>query len=290
MSSSQCIPLTFRIPGQRKLNLDKSNEEPSRKSNSSIQGPPLSVKASMLRSQWLRSQGISRSEYNWSLKHIPCEKIGVDRIVVICAKEEVDTHEGVVKATFLRTRISLIGYLPKEFGVKVANSEDFIATLSNFLGGVFMTQTNKSTQRESIPSSIQKSIQGEEQSEEESKEEEEETSEELFIEQCDEVSSKNEFDRSRANFDYHYCVIGGCHSVEARRQLAQEFPQNVHFKEVKCIVYAGLTPLEAKLLAWDHNHDNEYRVEMKFIQKNQFFHNEFIDLCEGDKSKATFEF
>eukprot|EP01018_Ginkgo_biloba_P013093 Gb_10123 [translate_table: standard] len=411
----------------------------------------------MLRSQWLRSQSIPRSEYNWSLKRIPCEKTGVDSIVVMCAKEEgskckrfhkmgrlidasrvieepsnvifllVDTHEGVMKATFLRTRISLMGCLPKEFGAELANSEDFIATLSNFLGGVFMTQTNKSTQRESIPSSIQNSIQGEEQSEEENKEEEKETSEEKseepFIEQYDvsrkrrkvdskqiknkhtsnrkkekantqkgeknnddedisgssedidvpsvtlddgivqseqnkirerlylnnlidggplnldvkqiyppshnpthmqirlphklhvqniktllrnkprahvvnllvlvdpeEVSSKNEFDRSRANFDYHYYVIGGCHSVEARRQLTQEFPQNVHFKEVKCIVYAGLTPLEAKLLAWDHNHDNEYRAEMTFIQKIRFFHNEFIDLCEGDKSKATFEF
>eukprot|EP01018_Ginkgo_biloba_P038857 Gb_39111 [translate_table: standard] len=219
MSSSQRIPLTFRILGQRKLNLDKSNEEPSRKSNSSIQGPSSSVKASMLRSQWLRSQSIPRSEYNWSLKRIPCEKTGVDSIVVMCAKEEgskckrfhkmgrlidasrvieepsnvifllVDTHEGVVKATFLRTRISLMGCLPKEFGAELANSEDFIATLSNFLGGVFMTQTNKSTQRESIPSSIQNSIQGEEQSEEENKEEEKETSEEKseepFIEQYD---------------------------------------------------------------------------------------------------------
>eukprot|EP01018_Ginkgo_biloba_P038480 Gb_37443 [translate_table: standard] len=202
----------------------------------------------------------------------------------------VDTHEGVVKATFLRTRISLMGCLPKEFGVELTYSEDFIATLSNFLGGVFMTQTNKSTQCESIPSSIQNSIQGEEENKEEEKETSEEKSEEPFIEQYDEVSSKNEFDRSRGNFDYHYYVIGGCNSVEARRQLTQEFPQNVHFKEVKCIVYTGLTPLEEKLLVWDHNHDNEYRAEMKFIQKIQFFHNEFIDLCEGDKSKATFEF
>eukprot|EP01018_Ginkgo_biloba_P016132 Gb_14868 [translate_table: standard] len=42
----------------------------------------------MLRSQWLRSQSIPRSEYNWSLKRIPCEKTGVDSIVVMCAKEE----------------------------------------------------------------------------------------------------------------------------------------------------------------------------------------------------------
>eukprot|EP01018_Ginkgo_biloba_P036654 Gb_17912 [translate_table: standard] len=107
----------------------------------------------MLRSQWLRSQSIPRSEYNWSLKRIPCEKTGVDSIVVMCAKEEgskckrfhkigrlidasrvieepsnvifllVDTHEGVVKVTFLRTRISLMGCLPKEFGAELANSE-----------------------------------------------------------------------------------------------------------------------------------------------------------------------
>eukprot|EP01018_Ginkgo_biloba_P028978 Gb_03516 [translate_table: standard] len=313
----------------------------------------------MLRSQWLRSQSIPRSEYNWSLKRTPCEKTGVDSIVAMCAKEEVDTHEGVVKAMFLRTRISLMGCLPKEFGVELANSEDFIATLSNFLGGVFMTQTNKSTQCESIPSSIQNSIQDISGSSEDIdvpgatlddgivQSEQNKIRERLYLNNLidggplnldvkqiyppshnpthmqirlphklhvqniktllrnkprahvvnllvlvdpEEVSSKNEFDRSRANFDYHYYVIGGCHSIEARRQLAQEFPQNVHFKEVKCIVYAGLTPLEVKVLAWDHNHDNEYRAKMTFIQKNCFFHNEFIDLCEGDKSKATFKF
>ena len=59
--------------------------------------------------------------------------------------------------------------------------------------------------------------------------------------------------------DYTYYVIGGSYSAEARRQLVKEYPLTPFFKYAECKVYAGLTHEEAKLLAWDHNNDNDYR-------------------------------
>ena len=51
--------------------------------------------------------------------------------------------------------------------------------------------------------------------------------------------------------DYTYYMIGGSHSVEARC--------TPFFKYGECKVYVGVTHEEAKLLAWDHNNDNDYR-------------------------------
>ena len=66
--------------------------------------------------------------------------------------------------------------------------------------------------------------------------------------------------------DYTYYVIGGSHSTEAQRQLVKEYPLTVpFFKYAECKVYAGLTHEEAKLLAWDHNNDNDYRQKMSCI-------------------------
>ena len=59
--------------------------------------------------------------------------------------------------------------------------------------------------------------------------------------------------------DYTYYVIGGSHSVEARQQLVKEYPLTPYFKYSQCKVYVGLTHEDAKLLAWDHNNDNDYR-------------------------------
>ena len=73
--------------------------------------------------------------------------------------------------------------------------------------------------------------------------------------QCPTVA---EFKYSSANDDTYY-MIGGSHFVEARRQLVKEYPLTPFFKYAKCKVYVGLTHEEAKLLAWDHNNDNDYR-------------------------------
>ena len=80
--------------------------------------------------------------------------------------------------------------------------------------------------------------------------------------------------------DYTYYVIGGSHSAEARRQLVKEYPLTPFFKYAECKVYAGLTHEEAKLLAWDHNNDNDYRQKMSCIERIRFFHHEYLDALQ----------
>ena len=80
--------------------------------------------------------------------------------------------------------------------------------------------------------------------------------------------------------DYTYYVIGGSHSAEARRQLVKEYPLTPYFKYAECKVYAGLTHEEAKLLAWDHNNDNDYRQKMSCIERIRFFHHEYLDALQ----------
>ena len=76
---------------------------------------------------------------------------------------------------------------------------------------------------------------------------------------------------------YNYFVIGGSHSAEARRQLVREHPTTFFFKYAECKIYVGLTTEEAKLLAWDHNNDNDYRQKMSSIERIRFFHHEYLD-------------
>ena len=42
----------------------------------------------------------------------------------------------------------------------------------------------------------------------------------------------------------------------------------------------GLTLEEAKLLAWDHNNDNDYRQKMSSIERIRFFHHEYLDALQ----------
>ena len=74
----------------------------------------------------------------------------------------------------------------------------------------------------------------------------------------DDCSCLEEFD-VRKHDQYNYYVIGGSHSVEARRQLVREHPTTYFFKYAECKIYVSLTMDEAKLLAWDHNNDDDYR-------------------------------
>jgi hypothetical protein len=104
-----------------------------------------------------------------------------------------------------------------------------------------------------------------------------------------EVPMREEFDRSKC-FDYKYYVIGGNHSAEARRELMQEYPNNPLFETVKCIIYASLTDSEAKLLAWIHNIDNEYKMSMTFIQRVRFIHNEISEIFHGERSNVDVKF
>jgi len=70
----------------------------------------------------------------------------------------------------------------------------------------------------------------------------------------------------------------------------EEYPNNPNFETMKCIIYAGLSDTEAKLVAWDHNLDNEYRMSMTFIQRVRFIHSEFEEKCGGDRINVTANF
>ena len=61
----------------------------------------------------------------------------------------------------------------------------------------------------------------------------------VLVDPC-QVPNKQAFDKAKC-FDYKYYVIGGNHSIEAKRQLIAEYPNNYLFQTVKCIIYVGLT-------------------------------------------------
>lgn len=70
-------------------------------------------------------------------------------------------------------------------------------------------------------------------------------------------------------------MLGGNNFVEAQRKLMEEYPSNPCFETMKCIIYVGLSDTKAKLLTWDHNTINEYRMSRTFIQMARFIHNDF---------------
>lgn len=70
----------------------------------------------------------------------------------------------------------------------------------------------------------------------------------------------------------------------------EEYSNNPHFEKMKCIIYAGLSDTEAKLVAWDHNSDNEYRMSMTFIQRVRFIYSEFEEKSGGDRINVTVDF
>ena len=93
----------------------------------------------------------------------------------------------------------------------------------------------------------------------------------------DQCANVHDFDISNPE-KYQYFVIGGSHSAEARRQLVKEHPTTYFFKYAECKIYVGLTVDEAKLLAWDHNNDNDYRQKMSSIERIKISHYEYLDV------------
>jgi len=102
-------------------------------------------------------------------------------------------------------------------------------------------------------------------------------------------SPQNTFDKSRS-FNYKYYLIRGNHFVEARKELMQEYLNNLIFEIVKCIIYAILMDIKENLLAWESNTYNKYRRSMNFIQMVRFIHSEFEEKCNGDKAKFSESF
>ena len=48
--------------------------------------------------------------------------------------------------------------------------------------------------------------------------------------------------------------------------------------------------MEEKLLEWDHNIDSDNRISMTFIEMVRFNHNEFEQICGGDRLKVDADF
>ena len=93
----------------------------------------------------------------------------------------------------------------------------------------------------------------------------------------DECSCLEYFDE-RKHESYNYYAIGGSHSVEARRKLVREHPITYFFKYAECNFYMSLPTDEAKLLTWNHKHDNDYRKKISSIECIQFLHHEYLDV------------
>jgi len=62
------------------------------------------------------------------------------------------------------------------------------------------------------------------------------------------TKSAEEYD-SKLKDAYRYEVAGGLHSYTAKKELAEEYPQNPFYKSVEASVYAGLTDEQALRLA-----------------------------------------
>ena len=60
----------------------------------------------------------------------------------------------------------------------------------------------------------------------------------------------------------------------------KECPLSLFFKYIECRVYVDLTHEETKLLAWDHNNDNDYRQKMSCIERIIFFHHEYLNALQ----------
>ena len=74
-----------------------------------------------------------------------------------------------------------------------------------------------------------------------------------------ECATTEEFD-VRKHDQYNYFVIAGSHLAEEQRKLVKEHPTSFFFKYAKCKIYMSLMTEEEKLLAWDHNNDNDDEV------------------------------
>ena len=59
-------------------------------------------------------------------------------------------------------------------------------------------------------------------------------------------------------------MAGGLHSYTAKKELAEEYPQNPFYKSVEASVYAGLTDEQALRLALRHNVNGHFVNKMTF--------------------------
>ncbi len=75
---------------------------------------------------------------------------------------------------------------------------------------------------------------------------------------------------------WKYRVLGGNHGARAKLDLFKMYGKNI-FARVEAWVYAGLSPREIRILAWQHNIDQEYRKVMTNIDKIRACHSLFVE-------------
>lgn len=57
---------------------------------------------------------------------------------------------------------------------------------------------------------------------------------------------------------YKYEVLGGLHSLLAKNQLTEEYPENPYYKVALAEVYLGLSDEQSLRLAQRHNHNSHF--------------------------------
>ena len=74
---------------------------------------------------------------------------------------------------------------------------------------------------------------------------------------CKEVHTVKDFNVKYLNV-YHYEVLGGLHSLLAKTQLNEEYPENPYYKVAIAEVYLGLSDEQALRLAQRHNQNSHF--------------------------------
>ena len=74
---------------------------------------------------------------------------------------------------------------------------------------------------------------------------------------CKDCGDVNEFNMKYKNV-YKYEVLGGLHTLMAKVQLAEEYPDNPFFKTVLAEVFVGLSDEESLRLAQRHNLNSHF--------------------------------
>lgn len=74
---------------------------------------------------------------------------------------------------------------------------------------------------------------------------------------CKDIDGAMEFNARHKNV-YKYEVLGGLHTLVAKNQLMDEYPDNPFYKVVTAEVYVGLSDEEALRLAQRHNLNSHF--------------------------------
>ena len=74
---------------------------------------------------------------------------------------------------------------------------------------------------------------------------------------CKDVTSIDQFNDKFVNV-YKYEVLGGLHTLTAKTELTEEFPDNPFFRQALAEVYTGLSDEQALRLAQRHNSNSHF--------------------------------